>query len=244
MYLAGRGQAAVAGQGGPIQRGLGGRLGQPGSPGFQERGALRAVNEAHRHALAQALDLAAHAGLHAGQCGRAVELQDEELLLIDGGVFIGLHAQHPQAPGLEGVAAAALERRALEGLQPGAHLEGAGGGSGQLVGEVKHPFTLTGPTARTLRCRGVPAAQAHRGGCLGVAKIHDILVKLHHHLLHLSDLALGRKTDNLQGLAAHRCQCQKYCEQSFHPMHPARCERLSVADFEQPGHAKIRHGQP
>jgi hypothetical protein len=55
-------------------------------------GALGAVNQAHRHALAHAFDRAPHIGLHAGRRGRAVELQGKELLFVNALVGVGPHA--------------------------------------------------------------------------------------------------------------------------------------------------------
>jgi hypothetical protein len=81
LHLRGGREAPGACECNVAQRVFGRRLLQPLRR--QQRGARRAVDEAHRHALAQAVQRAPDVGLQAGRRGRAVELHQEMLLLLD-----------------------------------------------------------------------------------------------------------------------------------------------------------------
>jgi hypothetical protein len=105
LHLAARREPARAGQRGIAQRRSGGGLVQVQR--LQQLGALRAFDEAHGNALAHAVGRAPHVLAHAGGGGRAVQLQDEELLLVDGLPGARADVLHERPAGIELIAARA-----------------------------------------------------------------------------------------------------------------------------------------
>ena len=189
LQLGGGRQATVAGQSDDAQRRAFGRLSEPLR--LQQRRAVSTVNQAHRHALAQAFGGAPHIRLHAGQCGVAIEAQGEKLFLVDAVVRVGLCALHKRPAGSELEASGAAEHSPFSGLQIWFDLCGASHARRQIAFELKRPLPLVDPAARARTGLRVRAAQAHRRWGFGVTKVHGGFVKLNHQLAHLRHLTLG-----------------------------------------------------
>ena len=95
LHLAAGREPAPAGQRRVAERLLGCRLVQ--MQRAQQLGALRALDQAHRHTLAHAIGQAPHMLLQASDAGRAIELQHKELLLVDRLMGAGPYALHKRA---------------------------------------------------------------------------------------------------------------------------------------------------
>ena len=182
-------QPAVAGQCHDAQRRL--LCGFVQALRLQQRSPIGAFNQPYRHALTQALHAAPHLGLHAGQRGRAVQLQREKLVFINGLLWVRLDVLHKRAASGEPVVGRARQIDAFDGFHPAAHLHRASHAGRQIALKIKCPFALAHPAARALAGLRLGATDLQwRGGC-GVAKIDGSLIELDDHLAHLSHFALG-----------------------------------------------------
>ena len=108
LQFAARCQAPVAGECGKGQRRFGRLLVQPLV--LEQRSAVCAVHQPHRHAFAHAFGCAPYMLLHAGQGGRAVELQHKELLFVDRLPGARQHVFHKRPTAIEFVADSARQR--------------------------------------------------------------------------------------------------------------------------------------
>ena len=196
LYFGGGAQGTVARQGLNAQR-------FPVSCCFQplrleQRGARGAVDQTHRHALAQAIDRAPDIGLHTRQRGRSVQAQREELLFVYAVAGVGLDGLHKRPARVELVADGAGQIRTLGRFEARAHLQAAAYAGGQIVLELKGPTAVRHPATRPLGHLGIAATQSERRFGLGVTKIDGTVVKLDQNLANLGHLALGRDADHLE----------------------------------------------
>ena len=203
-------QTPVASQRLPRQRLLGGAFVK--ILAFEQFGALRAFNQAHGNALADAFGLAPDVLLHAGQRRCAIQLQDEKLLFVNLAPRAGVRLLHKRTAAIEGVAASARQCCARGRFEAWFQLRRAAHAGRQVVGEIKHPFALTRPAATALAGLRVAAQQRQRRGRLRVAKTHRCGVELHHHLARAGDFALRRETGDLQRLRAPRGDAQGHAD--------------------------------
>ncbi len=91
----------------------------------------------------------------------------------------------------------------------------------QALFKVKHPLTLTGPTACAFGRQGIAATEHHWRWCLRVAKSDGCCVHFDDNLLHLRDLRLRRKTAYLQSLCRQSTARQRQSsDETLHLIHP------------------------
>ncbi len=186
-----------------------------------------AFDQAHRHALAHAFDLAPGRALHAGGIGCAVQAQQEMLVFLDARARVGLHRHHHRRAGGKAELGGAVER-AAQRLERRGDPQCAACAGGQHLGQVIDPDAVAGP-ARVAGWRGAPARQ--REGCRPprVAGRHHGFVEAHHHLAHLGHFAHRRNAGHprRQGRAGHAGQTQPRPEPGPAPLPAPVAARLA-----------------
>ena len=205
------------------------------SGGLEDLIAHGATHEAHRQALADAVDLAPGVVGHAALGGRAVEREDEVLVFLEGRAVVGLRVEHRRPAGAELERRGAAERgRHASGqrLPVGAQLHAAAHTGRQRLFEVVDPVAIAGPAAaaRGERRRCAHADERHRIGQSRLAERHHGLGKGERHLLDVRHLALRAQAADGSGVC-RACQqrqqrpgCTPNCE--FHQAPTASLRRV------------------
>ena len=169
---------------------------------FSSSSALLAAEQNQRQPLADAFDLAAGVGQHARLDRRAVEADQEMLVLLDLCAVARLHGDDRRAAGGESELAPAGERR-IDGraarrgarLPLGAKPGRAPDAGRQGLAEVVDPDSVARPAARAHRCRTL-ARDGERVGEPWVAEGDHGVGELDRDLADLRDLALRAGGDD------------------------------------------------
>ena len=221
LHAAGGRQAPVAAEGGKALRRLRGLPVQ--MQGLEQRRPRFAVERLDRHALAQAVDGAPHAGLQALGRGRAVELQHEGLFLLDGLRRVGPDVLHERAAGMKLIAAGARQQVASGRFESRNRVDAAAHAGRQVGGEVVHPLARAGPAALTARGGGIVARHGERRRRPRVAEVDGVGAEARLDLPHLRHLALRAERGDGEGLGAGGGGAGQPDEGAENPPQAARC---------------------
>jgi hypothetical protein len=134
--------------------------------------------------------------------GRAVELQEEMLLLLDALVGARTDVLHKGPAGIECVGGRGTQGLALGRLEVGARLQRAAHAGRQVLGELEGPLPVADPAAIAGGGLGIAAAQAEGCGGLRISEVDRRSIELRHHLAHLRHLALRRQAGDGERLRA------------------------------------------
>ena len=224
-HLAARSQAAITGQHDIVLRVLGGIL--VPVPLLEHGIAILALNQLHRNALTHAFRRAPDALLEAVCRGSARQAQRKVLLLIN--LFIGVRCDisNLRATRLKLIAGSARQYFAIDSFELRIERSRAAHASGQILGEVKHPFLFAVPAALPLGSLSISALQVDGSGGLGVAKAHSRCIKLHDHLPHLAHITLRAELAHTGCMCSHGAQAPQQTRIQQHA--PARCMPLRSA---------------
>ena len=195
--------------------------------------AILAVNQLHRNALAHAFRRTPDTLLEAVCRGSARQAQCKVLLLIH--LFIGIRRDisNLRATRLKLIAGSARQRFAIDTFELRIEHSRAAHASGQILGEVEHPFLFAVPAALPLGGLSITALQVDGSGGLGVAKAHGRCIKLHDHLPHLAHITLRAELAHTGCMCNHGAQAPQQTRIQQHaparrmPLRSARrCVRL------------------